>query len=119
MNMGQRWQKVIGFLWGKRKVEPYAAEPSQAQLQEADLILKFKGSSVWPAYEEHLCVLLGETMEASFSAVKVGNVNGAMVHIARARAIYELLTEPQSAAAMIKKSQTVIIRPTTTRSNPE
>lgn len=105
------WREIIGKLWGKRQVRPYAAEPSREQVANASMILSFAGSPEWDKYADYLCVSLGEAMESAFAALKKGDNNSLIMWTARAESLYRLLTEPQSARAILEKSQQIIIKP--------
>jgi len=107
------WQQIKDKLWSGRQTSPYAAQPSEKQVENAQSILEFTSTDSWQKYSDYLCVLLGEAMESSFVSLKKGDTNGVMIWVARAEAIYQLLTEKHNAEAIIAKANQIIITPPT------
>lgn len=103
------WHKIVKAVWKKREVSAYSADPSPAQIQNAQMLLKFSRSDSWKDYEEYLAVSLGEAMEGAFVALKKGDNTALVMWVARADAQYRLLTEPQHAESIAMKVNSKIV----------
>jgi hypothetical protein len=105
------WNKAIDSLLGRKRTGSFPTVPTEGQVKNAGRILEFSDGKNWPAYKEYLTASLGEAMEGAFNALRTNDKDGVVMWVARADALYEILTAPQMAQAIINKVNQKVITP--------